>query len=119
MGNDDQNGLFFALVERTKASQIAIHRSHERRKDMALGLFDRPIYAQRKYFIQEITGLDEVFDFLDEWPEEIRNVAYEVMVDACRKAANCALPVAVVHENRAGSGNLDSGDKWNFCLTSA
>lgn len=20
---------------------------------------------------------------------------------------------------RAGSGNLDSGDKWNFCLTSA
>ena len=32
---------------------------------MLLTLFDKPLYAQRRYFVQEITGLDDVFDFLD------------------------------------------------------
>jgi hypothetical protein len=54
---------------------------------MALDVFDHPLYAQRKYFVQEIAGLDEVFDFLDEWPEEKRNLAYETMADLSRKAA--------------------------------
>lgn len=66
---------------------------------MALATFDRPVYAQHKHFVQEITGLDDVFDFLDEWPQEKRNLAYEVMMDACRKAANRELPVSVVSEN--------------------
>ncbi|WP_261322038.1 hypothetical protein [Rhizobium leguminosarum] len=30
---------------------------------MALDTFEHPIYAQRKYFVQEIAGLDDVFDF--------------------------------------------------------
>jgi len=40
---------------------------------MAFETFDRPIYAQRKHFIQEIAGLDDVFDFLDEWPQDSRD----------------------------------------------
>lgn len=36
---------------------------------MSFALFDKPIYAQRRYFVQEITGLDDVFGFLDEWPQ--------------------------------------------------
>ncbi|SDK33037.1 circadian clock protein KaiC [Agrobacterium fabrum] len=66
---------------------------------MALELFDRPLYALRKYFVQEITGLDDVFDFLDEWPEEKRDLAYDVMMKACRMAANRELPVSVIAEN--------------------
>ncbi|MBY5358745.1 DUF982 domain-containing protein [Rhizobium leguminosarum] len=66
---------------------------------MALDIFEHPIYAQRKYFVQEVAGLDDVFDFLDEWPQEKRDVTYEVMLDACRKAANRQLPASVVAAN--------------------
>gem|GEM_PF-3931489 len=30
---------------------------------MLLAQFEKPVYAQRRYFVQEITGLDDVFDF--------------------------------------------------------
>lgn len=66
---------------------------------MAFETFDSPIYAQRKHFIQEIAGLDDVFDFLDEWPQDSRDIVYEVIVDACRKAASGQLPVQAVAEN--------------------
>jgi circadian clock protein KaiC len=66
---------------------------------MALDVFDHPLYAQRKYFVQEIAGLDDVFDFLDEWPEEKRNLAYETMVDVCRRAAKGEFSAEVVREN--------------------
>ncbi|MBY3088612.1 DUF982 domain-containing protein [Rhizobium laguerreae] len=66
---------------------------------MALHSFARPIYAQRKYFVQEIAGLDDVFDYLDEWPQEKRDITYEVMLDACRKAADRQLPASVVAAN--------------------
>jgi len=66
---------------------------------MAFETFDRPIYAQRKHFIQEIAGLDDVFDFLDEWPQNSRDIVYEVIVEACRKAASGQLPVQAVAEN--------------------
>lgn len=66
---------------------------------MALETFDHPIYAQHRHFIQEITGLDDVFDFLEEWPQDSRDIVYEVIVDACRKAASGQLPVQAVAEN--------------------
>ncbi|TCQ99349.1 uncharacterized protein DUF982 [Neorhizobium sp. JUb45] len=64
-----------------------------------LALFDKPIYAQRRYFVQEITGLDDVFDFLDEWPQEKRNLAYETLIRYCREAANGRWPINAVREN--------------------
>jgi circadian clock protein KaiC len=66
---------------------------------MAFETFEQPIYVQRKHFIQEITGLDDLFDFLDEWPQDGRDLVYEVMVDACRKAASGQLPVPAVADN--------------------
>lgn len=66
---------------------------------MLLAQFDKPIYAQRRYFVQEITGLDDVFDFLDEWPREKRNLAYETLVRCCREAANGHWPTDAVREN--------------------
>lgn len=54
---------------------------------MALDLFDSPLFAQRKYFVQEITGLDDAFDLLDEWPTEQRDLSYETAVRVCRDAA--------------------------------
>lgn len=66
---------------------------------MACDLFDRPVYAQRKYFVQEITGLDEAFDFLDEWPLEKRDVAYKAVIRACREAASGQRPVFAARED--------------------
>jgi circadian clock protein KaiC len=66
---------------------------------MAFETFDRPIYAQRKHFIQELTGLDDAFDFLDEWPRDKRDLVYNVIVSACRKAASGQLPAQAVAEN--------------------
>lgn len=66
---------------------------------MLLALFDEPLYAQRRYFVQEITGLDDVFDFLDEWPQEKRSLAYETLVRYCREAANGRWPIDAVREN--------------------
>nr|WP_082728438.1 DUF982 domain-containing protein [Rhizobium altiplani] len=54
---------------------------------MALDLFDSPLFAQRKYFMQEITGLDDAFDLLDEWPTEQRDLSYETVLRVCRDAA--------------------------------
>ncbi len=47
---------------------------------MLLALFDKPIYAQRRYFVQEVAGLNDVFDYLDEWPQAKRNLAYETLL---------------------------------------
>lgn len=66
---------------------------------MLLASFDKPIYAQRRYFVQEITGLDDVFDFLDEWPQEKRNLAYETLSRYCREAANGRWAIDAVREN--------------------
>lgn len=66
---------------------------------MSFALFDKPIYAQRRYFVQEITGLDDVFDFLDEWPQAKRNLAYETLLRYCREAAAGHWPIDAVREN--------------------
>jgi hypothetical protein len=66
---------------------------------MALALFDRPIYAQGRYFIQEITGLDEVFDYLDEWPDEKRGLPYETLIRYCHEAACGRWPISAVRKN--------------------
>ncbi|MDQ0562471.1 hypothetical protein QO004_004276 [Rhizobium mesoamericanum] len=60
---------------------------------MALDAFSAPLFAQRKYFIQEIGGLDDVFDYLDEWPTCARDDTYERIVNIAREAAckRCAL----------------------------
>ncbi|MBW9091495.1 DUF982 domain-containing protein [Rhizobium wenxiniae] len=66
---------------------------------MSFALFDKPIYAQRRYFVQEITGLDDVFGFLDEWPQAKRNLAYETLLRYCREAAAGHWPIDAVREN--------------------
>jgi hypothetical protein len=53
-----------------------------------LKLFDRPIYAQRKHFIHEIASLGDVFDFLDDWPQDSRDIVYEWTPAGRRQAVN-------------------------------
>ncbi|WP_208246387.1 DUF982 domain-containing protein (plasmid) [Rhizobium sp. T1470] len=66
---------------------------------MARILFERAVYVQRKYFIDEITSLDEAFDFLEAWPEAKRDLPYDTLLKACREAVNGRFPIAAVREN--------------------
>lgn len=66
---------------------------------MVLALFDKPLYAQRRYFVQEVAGLDDVFDFLDEWPQDKRNVAYQTLSRYCYEAAAGRWPISAVRIN--------------------
>ncbi|GGG22597.1 hypothetical protein GCM10010924_60170 [Rhizobium wenxiniae] len=66
---------------------------------MLLAQFDQPICAQRRYLAQEIVGLNDVFDFLDEWPREKRNLTYETLVRYYREAAGGHRPIDAAREN--------------------
>lgn len=61
--------------------------------------FDSAIYVQRKHFIDEVTSLEEVLDFLETWPEERRGLSYDTLLKACREAAAGRFPVSAVGEN--------------------
>jgi len=66
---------------------------------MAETLLGSAVYIQRAMFIQEITSLDEVFDVLDGWPEQKRDLAYDTLCRACRDAARGRFPIAAITEN--------------------
>jgi circadian clock protein KaiC len=66
---------------------------------MAGTLFDRPLFVRRNGYFQELASLEDVFDLLDDWPEEERGDAYEVLLKACRFAAQGIFPLSAVREN--------------------
>ncbi|MBY5325527.1 DUF982 domain-containing protein [Rhizobium leguminosarum] len=66
---------------------------------MTSTLFDRPIFVKRGHHIQEVASLEDVFDLLDEWPAEKRGMPYEVLVKACRLAAQGIFPLNSLREN--------------------
>jgi hypothetical protein len=65
---------------------------------MASTHFTHPIYVRNRHFIQEVTTLDEAFDFLDDWPEERRDVVYDTAVKACREAYSGQIPMGAAQE---------------------
>ncbi len=66
---------------------------------MANTLFDAPLFLKKRHYIQELASLEDVFDFLDEWPEDQRDTTYEVLEKACRMAAQGVFPLPAIREN--------------------
>ena len=66
---------------------------------MANTLFDKPLFVKRSSYIQELGSLEDVFDLLDEWPDEERDATYEVLAKACRMAAQGIFPLSAIREN--------------------
>ncbi|AHG45313.1 hypothetical protein RLEG12_19695 [Rhizobium leguminosarum bv. trifolii CB782] len=58
-----------------------------------------PVLLHRQHFIAEITCLDEIIDFLDEWPEDKRGLAYDTLLKACRDTASGRFPLSAAREN--------------------
>ncbi|MGZ2487287.1 hypothetical protein ACVITL_005872 [Rhizobium pisi] len=65
----------------------------------ASGQFDRAVCVQRAHFIDEVTTLDKVLEYLENWPQERRGLAYETLFKACRDATAGRFPVSAVGEN--------------------
>lgn len=66
---------------------------------MATTLFDKPLFVKRDRYIQELGSLEDAFDFLDEWPVDKRGDSYEVLMKACRFAAQGVFPLSAIREN--------------------
>lgn len=66
---------------------------------MAITLFDRPLFVQRKHFIDEIASLEDAFDLLEAWPSDQRGLPHETLIKACHEAANGRFPVAAIRYN--------------------
>jgi circadian clock protein KaiC len=66
---------------------------------MANTLFDAPLFLKTRHYIQEIASLEDVFDVLDEWPDDERDATYEVLERACRMAAQGIFPLTAIREN--------------------
>ncbi|WP_037086044.1 DUF982 domain-containing protein [Neorhizobium vignae] len=66
---------------------------------MANTFFEKPLFVKTSHYIQELASLEEVFDFLDEWPIDKRGDTYEVLSKACRLAAQGVFPLPAIREN--------------------
>src|SRR5690349_12885995 len=61
-------------------------------------LFDTPIFVNRKFFFEEICSVEDVADFLENWPEDRRDVAFETIELACSEAMGGGFPTNTLAE---------------------
>ncbi|RYE51280.1 MAG: DUF982 domain-containing protein [Hyphomicrobiales bacterium] len=90
---------------------------------MATTLFDRPLFVQRKHYVEEIASLEDAVDLLETWPADQRGVPHEILMKACQRAANGQFPVAAVRLNlerflRKAGALADIRDVPNFAPAS-
>lgn len=62
-------------------------------------LFDTPIFVDRKFFFEEICSVEDVVDFLENWPEDRRDFAFEALERACQEAMVGKFPIDALAEN--------------------
>lgn len=86
---------------------------------MAMTFFDRPLFVQRKHYVDQIASLEDAFDLLEAWPADQRGLAHETLMRACLEAANGRFPVAAIRKNletflRKAGALADIEDVPNF-----
>ena len=65
--------------------------------------FDSPVFVRvAEGLIQEISCLEDAFDFLDEWPRNRRGVIYETAKRACQRAFDGHIPPTIARDAFAG-----------------
>ena len=64
-----------------------------------VAFFDRPLFVQRKHYVDEIASLEDAFDLLETWPADQRGLAHETLMRACQEAANGRFPLAAVRKS--------------------
>jgi hypothetical protein len=66
---------------------------------MAITFFDRPLFVQRKHYVEEVASLEDAFDLLEAWPADQRGLPHETLMRAYQEAANGRFPVAAIRQN--------------------
>lgn len=65
-------------------------------------LFDSPVFVKGGSFTMvEIASLRDAIDFLEEWPVELQNVPYEMILRACYWALDGSHPLSSARDNFA------------------
>jgi hypothetical protein len=58
--------------------------------------FDVPVFVRSgEHYVQEICSLDDVLDFLEEWPRNRQGPIYETALRACHRAYSRDVPLDV------------------------
>ncbi|MDX8437817.1 DUF982 domain-containing protein [Mesorhizobium abyssinicae] len=61
-------------------------------------VFSSPIFVRRStVIVQEIAGLADAIDFLDEWPEDRRDLIHQTALRACFDAHDGHKPIGAAH----------------------
>lgn len=57
--------------------------------------FSSPIFVKRgSYIVQEIVSLADAVDFLEEWPEDRRDLMHEAALKVCYDACEGRMPIS-------------------------
>jgi hypothetical protein len=65
--------------------------------------FSSPIFVNNgAYMVQEIADLGDAIDFLEEWPEDRRNLIHETALRACYQAHGGLKPMSVARDAFVG-----------------
>jgi hypothetical protein len=65
--------------------------------------FSSPIFVKNgAYMVQEIADLGDAIDFLEEWPEDRRNLIHETALRACYQAHGGLKPMSVARDAFVG-----------------
>lgn len=57
--------------------------------------FRSPVFVKRAtYIVQEIASLADAIDFLDEWPEDLRDLIHETALRVCYDAYDGRKPIS-------------------------
>jgi hypothetical protein len=65
---------------------------------MNAGVFSSPIFVRRAtVIVQEIAGLADAMEFLDEWPQDRRDLIHQTALRTCFDAHDGYKPIGAAH----------------------
>jgi hypothetical protein len=80
-------------------------------------LFENPVFVESGPFtIREIASVNDALDFLDEWPDELRDLVFQTIHSTCLAAHDGRYPVAAAREafaKWARRANIAADDAQN------
>ncbi|RWE21539.1 MAG: DUF982 domain-containing protein [Mesorhizobium sp.] len=61
--------------------------------------FSSPIFVKRAaYIVQEIANVADAVDFLNDWPEELKDHTHEAALQACCDVYDGHKPISAAHQ---------------------
>jgi hypothetical protein len=58
-----------------------------------------PVYVNRTHYVEELSDIESVLEFLEIWPASQRDLAFDTLQRACLSAYNGRFPIEAAAEN--------------------